>query len=252
MDPFFAVIDAQQRLAEAQKRVNELQAKGRIDSKAYEEAIREAIEAQAGFNAELTSYREQAREAESGTRGTINALERLAQQAGLSDKDIADLIATAERLEKGSPYITEVQARTETARRELAQLRAALAALPSHVSITTDVRQSGTGVAQHAGGIVGSGGFRRMHEGGTVGDLRSDERLIIAQVGEGIIPRSLMRSMASAQQTRGGGAPVVNLSVNLGYVFARDKQKVAAEIADAVHSELLKKQMRGPGLGFNR
>lgn len=70
---------------------------------------------------------------------------------------------------------------------------------------------------RHAGGVVGQGG--RGTRKGKIGGLHSDEEMIVAQKGEGIIPRSAMASLgASGFQSilNGGRVPFTDAPIDLG------------------------------------
>lgn len=89
IDPLFAMIDAEANLITAQAAYNDLQAAGAEGTAEYEAAVRDLLERQGDYETALYDL------AVSG-QASIDAIEELGREAGLSEDDIADLIRRIE------------------------------------------------------------------------------------------------------------------------------------------------------------
>jgi hypothetical protein len=131
---FVGLVDSAEQVAEAQRTLNELERKGKTDTKAYEQAVIDAITAQAGLEAAVVGYAQEL--VESGkTQGEVEGkVRQLAHRFGIQDDAIADLI------ERIRGYINNLNA------------------IPRNIFTTVHLAQEGTlhgGVTKAAAGFHG-------------------------------------------------------------------------------------------------
>jgi hypothetical protein len=91
-DSFLGIVDSANQVSEAQRELNELERKGREDTKAYEDAVLGALEAQIGLEDAVLSYGQELAESGETARTVKQKVRELGDQFGIQDRVIDDLI----------------------------------------------------------------------------------------------------------------------------------------------------------------
>jgi len=89
---FLGIVDSANQVAEAQRKLNELERKGKEDTKAYEDAVIAAIEAQFGLEDAVISYGKELVDAGEKQGAVIDKIKETAKQFGIQKGDVGDLI----------------------------------------------------------------------------------------------------------------------------------------------------------------
>jgi hypothetical protein len=101
-DSFLAVELAARDVAEAQRTLNELERKGKEDTKAYEEAVLDALAAQIGLEEAVFNLGKELVDSGTKTRDVIEKIRDMGREFGISKGQIDDLIGRIKA------YITEI------------------------------------------------------------------------------------------------------------------------------------------------
>jgi SMC interacting uncharacterized protein involved in chromosome segregation len=129
-DQFLGIIDSASQVSEAQRTLNELERRGREDTKAYEAAVLDALEAQIGLEDAVLSYGQELVDSGEKSKAVKEKIRELGNQFGIQDGIIADLIQQVQQ------YIRELNS------------------IPSNVNTTVHVSGGGT-----TGGVFAQRGF---------------------------------------------------------------------------------------------
>lgn len=135
-DSFFGIQDSANQVEAAQRKLNQMQQAGKTDTKAYEQAIQDAILAQAGLEEAVFSYAQELADAGKKQSDVVNKVRALGAEFGLTKKDLDPLIARI------TDYINELNR------------------IPSNVTTTLTTRHVSTGGT--------SGGLTKFQHGGIV------------------------------------------------------------------------------------
>lgn len=91
-DSFLGILDSADQAAEAQRELNRLERQGKEDTKAYEQAVLDALEAQIGLEGAVVSYGIELAESGETTKDVRGKIKDLAAQFGLQDGVVQDLV----------------------------------------------------------------------------------------------------------------------------------------------------------------
>ncbi len=190
------------------------------DADKNRKAILSAVEAAMAHGAAVAEQTGSIEEGAKVVQGHIRSLVDQATAAGLSRSEIKNYLAQLNLTPK--EIKTALALLDDEAKREVAAWIRYLGKVPRRVTTILQTRALNEPVpatGDHAGGIVGQGGFHRYHIGGTIGTpLRGDEVPIIAQRGERVLSRAEVSFMSAILGARpstsfpgGGSAPAPDI-----------------------------------------
>jgi hypothetical protein len=152
-DNFLGIVDSANQVSEAQRELNRLEEKGKEHTKAYEQAVLDALEAQIGLENAVLSYGKELADSGEKQSKVIGKVKDLAQEFGIERDVVQDLINKIKEHIRG------------------------LEAVPSHVKTTWELAMTPTREAQH--------GFHGTIAEDTLFQAHAGERVDIGRPGGG-------------------------------------------------------------------
>jgi len=143
-DSYLGILDSASDVTEAQKELNRLERAGREDTKAYEQAVLDALEAQVGLEDSVLSYGKELADSGETQKAVKQKVKELADQFGIQDSVVDDL------LRRVQSYIRELNNIPSN--------------VTTHIGVITEGGFQTGGDFQH-GGVVERTGMALVHKG---------------------------------------------------------------------------------------
>jgi hypothetical protein len=143
-DSYLGILDSASDVTEAQKELNRLERAGREDTKAYEQAVLDALEAQVGLEDSVLSYGKELADSGETQKAVKQKVKELADQFGIQDSVVDDL------LRRVQSYIRELNNIPSN--------------VTTHIGVITEGGFQTGGGFQH-GGVVERTGMALVHKG---------------------------------------------------------------------------------------